>query len=166
MKEFMQKKDVDKIRVSDICEAAEIERATFYYHFRDKYDVIAWIFTNDAVGTDILNVQSAAEGLEQMRRDFLFYKRAYEDTSQTPLWRYMLEYFCERYAAAAKEKLQTQTLPPLLSYHIRLYCYGSIGMTEEWLLSDCAMSAREAVEAMFSAMPADMHRVLFGETRA
>ena len=24
----------------------------------------------------------------------------------------------------------------------------------------------EAAEAMFSAMPADMHRVLFGETRA
>ena len=38
-----------------------------------------------------------------MRKDFIFYKRAYEDTSQNPLWQYMLEYYADRYAQAAKD---------------------------------------------------------------
>ena len=30
---------LDKIRVTEICRIAEIERPTFYYHFKDKYDL-------------------------------------------------------------------------------------------------------------------------------
>ena len=31
----------DKIRVTEICKLAEITKPTFYYHFRDKYDLAA-----------------------------------------------------------------------------------------------------------------------------
>ena len=41
MKELMKTKPLDKIRVTEICRAAEIERPTFYYHFKDKYDLLA-----------------------------------------------------------------------------------------------------------------------------
>ncbi|WP_242944402.1 TetR/AcrR family transcriptional regulator [Oribacterium sp. WCC10] len=27
----------------EICKEAEIERPTFYYHFKDKYDLMAWM---------------------------------------------------------------------------------------------------------------------------
>ena len=27
-----------------LAEACKIDRTTFYYHFRDKYDLVAWIF--------------------------------------------------------------------------------------------------------------------------
>ena len=66
------------------------ERATFYYHFRDKYDLIAWIFVHEADDTDILDADSATKSMEKMRSDYLFYKRAYEDTSQTPQSRYLI----------------------------------------------------------------------------
>ena len=41
MKELMKTKPFDKIRVTEICRSAEIERPTFYYHFKDKYDLLA-----------------------------------------------------------------------------------------------------------------------------
>ena len=44
MKRLLVKKPLDKIRVTEICREAEIERPTFYYHFQDKYDLVAWIF--------------------------------------------------------------------------------------------------------------------------
>ncbi|HOC34893.1 MAG TPA: TetR family transcriptional regulator, partial [Ruminococcus flavefaciens] len=37
----MKTKPLDKIRVTEICRVAEIERPTFYYHFKDKYDLVA-----------------------------------------------------------------------------------------------------------------------------
>ena len=43
MRELMKRKPLSKIRITEICRVAEIERSTFYYHFKDKYDLIAWI---------------------------------------------------------------------------------------------------------------------------
>ena len=85
MKKIMTIKPLDKIRVTEICREAEIERPTFYYHFKDKYNLVAWIFFHDAFKTDILSVESAAKAMNKMRADYLFYKRAYEDNSQNPL---------------------------------------------------------------------------------
>ena len=104
MKDLMKQKPIDKIRVTEICKAAEIERPTFYYHFKDKYDLVAWIFFQSASKTDVVSVQSAAEGMKRMKQDFIFYKRAYEDSSQNALWAYMLEYFVHRYEKARKGK--------------------------------------------------------------
>ncbi len=56
---------------------------------------------------------------------FLFYKRAYEDSSQNTLWRYMLEYFVRRYTELAKEKLGTDILDTQLAYSIRFYINGN-----------------------------------------
>ncbi len=161
MKSLMAKKPVDKIRVTEICRLAEITKPTFYYHFRDKYDLIAWIFMRSALGTDILSVKSAAAGMKQMRQDFLFYKRAYEDTSQNALWQYMLEYFASRYVQEAKKRLSPEPLSAQLSYSIRLYCYGCIGMTREWLLKDNITPAETIVEMMFASMPESLKSLFF-----
>ena len=161
MKELMRDKPLDKIRVTEICEAAEIRRPTFYYHFKDKYDLVAWIFYHSAYRTDVISKESAAQAMRQMKRDFVFYKRAYEDTSQNALWQYLVEYFTARYVRRAKEILRTEVLDTQLSYSIRLYCYGTLGMSREWLLDDNTTSAETVVEMMFASMPENMRRVFF-----
>ena len=161
MRELMKHKPIEKIRVTEICKAAEIERPTFYYHFKDKYDLVAWMFCTDAYGTDITSVASAAAGMNKMKREILFYKRAYEDTTQNALWRYMLEYFVNRDTDLAKEKLGTEILDTQLAYSIRFYCMGSVGMTQEWVLQDNITSAETVVQMMFASMPEVMRAVFF-----
>ena len=161
MRELMLRKPIDKIRVTEICKAAEIERPTFYYHFKDKYDLVAWMFYSDAYGTDVVSVESAAAGMNKMKQEILFYKRAYEDASQNALWRYMLEYFTARYTELAKEKLGTDILDPQLAYSIRFYCMGAVGMTQEWVLHDNITSAETVVRMMFASMPAVMWQIFF-----
>jgi len=146
MREIMKYKSIDKIRVTEICKAADIQRPTFYYHFRDKYDLVAWIFCTDAYGTDITSVSSAAAGMNKMKQEILFYKRAYEDSSQNALWHYMVEYFDRRYTDLVKEKLSTDILDTQLAYSIRFYCMGAVGMTQEWVLNDNITSAETVVE--------------------
>ena len=161
MKTLMAKKPLEKIRVTEICRAAEIERPTFYYHFKDKYDLVAWIFFQEAFETDVISVESAAKGMNQMRKDFVFHKRAYEDTSQNPLWQYMLEYFAGRYMREAMEILGTDSLDEQIKYSIRLYCYGAVGMTREWLLNDNITPANTVVEMMFASMPENLRQIFF-----
>ena len=161
MRELMKRKPIEKIRVTEICEAAELERPTFYYHFKDKYDLAAWMLYSDAAGTDVLSVPSAAAGLNKMKQEILFYKRAYEDQSQNALWRYMIDYFVRRYSDLAKERLGVDTLDTQLSYSIRFYCTGAVGMTREWVLEDNITSAETVVKMMFCSMPENMRSVLF-----
>ena len=107
-------------------------------------------------------VASAAAGMNKMKRELLFYKRAYEDVTQNALWRYMLEYFVRRYTELAKEKLGAEVLDTQLAYSIRFYCMGSVGMTREWVLNDNITSAETVVRMMFASMPENM-RALFLE---
>lgn len=165
MRELMKQKPIEKIRVTEICKAAEIERPTFYYHFKDKYDLVAWIFFHSANKTDVISIESAAASMKQMKQDFLFYKRAYEDSSQNALWSYMLEYFVQRYEKIAKEKLNNEVLDTQLRFSIRHYCYGSVGMTREWLLYDNTTSAEVVVEMMFRSMPQRLYS-LFSDNKA
>lgn len=75
MKRLMVRQSLDKIRVTDICKEAEIERPTFYYHFKDKYDLVAWIFFHSAEQVDLTDAKQCAAGMNRMRNDFIFYKR-------------------------------------------------------------------------------------------
>ena len=161
MRKLMAKKPIDKIRVTEICQAAEIERPTFYYHFKDKYDLVAWIFFQDAEGTNIIDIRSAAGGLNKMKQDILFYRRAYEDTSQNALWQYMLEYFVNAYTNLAKALTEKDTLDTELLFGIRLYCYGAVGMTKEWVLTDNITSAETLAQMMFNSMPESLKEIFF-----
>lgn len=42
-KEIVCKKSFQKITISDIAKECEMTRENFYYHFRDKFDIIRWI---------------------------------------------------------------------------------------------------------------------------
>lgn len=49
LKKIMEKKPLDKITVREIIEDCDINRKTFYYHFRDIYHLIKWIFEEEAI---------------------------------------------------------------------------------------------------------------------
>ncbi len=48
LKKLMQKKPLDKITIRDLTEDCGISRMTFYYHFKDIYDLIEWACLADA----------------------------------------------------------------------------------------------------------------------
>ena len=40
LKQLMKTQGFDKISVSEICKECGMNRKSFYYHFRDKYDLV------------------------------------------------------------------------------------------------------------------------------
>ena len=160
-KELMKKKSLAKIRITELCKLAEIDRTTFYYHFRDKADLVAWIFYEDAFQTNILDVREAAESLKRTKENYIFFKRAFEDFSQNPLWRYMQEYYSGRYMAIAKERLGTDALDEQTIFSIRFYTYATLGMSREWFQKNMTIPAEEVVKMMFQCMPENLRKIFF-----
>ena len=48
LKNLLLKKPLTKITISDISEDCGINRMTFYYHFKDIYDLVEWVCLEDA----------------------------------------------------------------------------------------------------------------------
>lgn len=44
---MMRSTSFSRITVASLCNACYISRKTFYYHFRDKFDLLAWIFQQE-----------------------------------------------------------------------------------------------------------------------
>lgn len=47
MKELLKSQDFSKITISGIAKAADINRKTFYYHFRSTEDLLAWMLERE-----------------------------------------------------------------------------------------------------------------------
>ncbi|MCD7750172.1 MAG: TetR/AcrR family transcriptional regulator C-terminal domain-containing protein [Lachnospiraceae bacterium] len=49
LRELMDETPFEKINVAQICEKCGMNRKSFYYHFKDKYDLVNWIFDTDFI---------------------------------------------------------------------------------------------------------------------
>lgn len=47
MKDLLSRMPLSKISVKDLADYCHINRKTYYYHFKDKYDLIQWIFMEE-----------------------------------------------------------------------------------------------------------------------
>lgn len=63
-------KSLDKITISELTALCKIRRQSFYYHFEDIFDLVRWMFENEAIS--LLKQQEGAllwkEGLLQLFR--------------------------------------------------------------------------------------------------
>ena len=49
LKELMSNEPLDQITVSRLTKECGVNRQTFYYHFRDIYDLLTWIFLIESI---------------------------------------------------------------------------------------------------------------------
>lgn len=162
LKRLMKKKSLEKIRVTEICKEAEIERPTFYYHFKDKYDLVTWIYLQDVEGIGILNLEKDTAALNKLRHDFVFYKKAFEDvTAQNPLWNYILEYYVKKFSDAAMQLMNTDKLDEEIIFTIRHYVYGNVWTMVEWILKNDSMPAEKYITMCFQAMPDKLKEIFY-----
>jgi len=59
LRELMEEVPFDKINVARICERCGMNRKSFYYHFKDKYDLVNWIFDTEFISLASGNTPNA-----------------------------------------------------------------------------------------------------------
>ena len=79
LKLALNSQEFDRITVADITDCSEVSRNTFYYHFRDKQELVDWIFHTD-LGPVLRNGhpgrtwnEALTELLERLQRSRAFY---------------------------------------------------------------------------------------------
>lgn len=49
LKKLMENRALDKISIREIVEDCGVNRKTFYYHFQNIYDLVNWMFEEEAI---------------------------------------------------------------------------------------------------------------------
>src|SRR5690554_4417034 len=86
MKKLMEKLPMKKISISDIVKGCNMNRQSFYYHFKDKYDLVNWIFYTELIVTikdlPLHKLQLLEKTCQYFYENKTFYKNAFSVTGQ------------------------------------------------------------------------------------
>lgn len=96
MKALMREKKLSRISITDICGACGMNRNSFYYHFKDKYDLVNWIFYTEFVRNIKLEdypdaLKLLEEICEYLYREREFYRVALKIEGQNSFREYFSE---------------------------------------------------------------------------
>ena len=157
LEDMMHHMPLSKVRVADLCLRCGVERRVFYYHFKGKYDLVAWMFERDhasaADGHAPYSEELYAEAHRRLweRRDF--YLRAFAEDSQNSIWRYLLQFSVAANEEALKRHLGVRVLSRRYAFEARHFAYGNVGCVVEWLGGMIEATPEQLAAEMFSCMP-------------
>lgn len=80
VKKLMRHKEISRITIQDIMDETHMSRQSFYYHFKDIYDVLEWIglndFKNQLVGEDYDSMEAwGCDLMKVLKEERSFYEK-------------------------------------------------------------------------------------------
>ena len=148
LKELIAQKPIDKITIHDITERCGIRRQNFYYHFEDVYDLMRWMFQEEAMsllrqheGTLLWQENKAVClcALRSVGREHL--KRFFETDIHAIIHRTVEQFGHEVGAISAGV---TESDVELVTH---FYVVALTGMLESWLLGEIDRTPEELIRS-------------------
>lgn len=167
LKNLLLKKPLNKITINDIVEDCGISRMTFYYHFKDIYDLVEWSCAEDAARAlagkktydtwqqGFLNIFNAV--LEN--RPFILNVYHSVTREQVELYLYRLTY--DLLIGVVEE--EAQGIPVLeedKKFIADFYKYAFVGLMLNWIRSGMKEDPRRIVERLSVLVHGDIARAL------
>ena len=150
VKELLYEKTLDKISVGDICEKCDMNRKSFYYHFRDKYDLVNWIYDVEFIAVMGKKEYPAAWDLLQdicvyFYENRSFYRMVLKTEGQNSFSEYFREYFEPVFGRYLKEKgVEAQGLDFCVSFFTDAFLLS----LESWLMDKNPPSPRDFLKGI------------------
>lgn len=143
LKKFMQYKPITKITVKDIAADCEVGRKTFYYHFQDIYELLAWIYQTEAVEVlgDCRTSDTWTTGLRRIvyfvQANESFCKNAYYSIGRERAVNHIYPIICALLTEILDQQIAHQKIDlEDKLFLIDFYTYAFIGLIIKWSLSD------------------------------
>ena len=125
----IQDMPIEKVSIKMITDACGLNRQTFYYHFRDIYDLVKWIYLQDV--QDAMAASRACDTWEEtirvvlaaLDRDRSFHMAIYESANYYPSLRHeFLEILTQSFAPAFEPRFDKLGYDPYYrEFLTRLY---------------------------------------------
>ncbi len=167
LKSMLNEKPLSRITVSDISERCGISRMTFYYHFRDIYDLVGWV-----ISSDIIRIISGRktqdtwqEGFlsifQEVERNHVFVLNACSSLTREQLERSLSEPVSSLISSVLEEnpdasKLNEEDAAFISSF----FSYAFIGIMLDWIRGGMREKPEELVERIECVVGGSFERAI------
>lgn len=149
LKELMEELPFEKINIASICEKCGMNRKSFYYHFKDKYDLVNWIFDTEFIALMMNRPEVKWDSFERICEYFYknrnFYCKVLRITGQNSFSEHLREFARPLFRDRIEFILKGQEIPQIC---LDFLTDGFVCSIERWMLDKDCMPPEEFVSAM------------------
>lgn len=168
-RELAEQKPINKITIANITDNCGMTQPTFYRYYKDEYDLIAWIYVTDSekimgqIGSNgYIWKDTLLDGARYFSENRAVALNALRHTSGRDAFLNLLETVnTELLSAEVRKVLMTEKLPDDILTMIKVYCYGTVRFTFEWLIEDMPLSHVAYAEIMERCLPEPLRPFLY-----
>lgn len=167
LKNLLLQKPLDKITINDIAEDCGISRMTFYYHFKDIYDLVEWSCEEDA--SKALNGMKTYEtwqqGFLQIFRAVLenkpFIMNVYHSVSREQVELYLYKMTYGLLIGVVEEKAAGKSVREKDKRFIAdFYKFAFVGLMLDWVRGGMKEEPQKIVDRTSTLLQGDITRAL------
>lgn len=143
LKELVQEIPLEKITIADICASSGMNRKSFYYHFRDKYDLLKYIFQSEFMQHHPFDTPSRGESFYQLCQYLYENRDVYRHIFRPHQHNYFLLYFQETIKQAVTHDLMELQENTNNDFYVYFMTDGLTGAIQRWITHHNPMAPEE-----------------------
>ena len=155
LKNLLLKKPLTKITINDIAEDCGINRMTFYYHFKDIYDLVEWACLEDARAAleEKKTYATWQEGFlqifEAVRANKPFIMNVYHSVSREKVENYLYQLTYDLLEGVVEEQAAGMSVRPEdKAFIANVYKYAFVGLMLDWIKHDMKGEPKQIIDRL------------------
>ena len=155
LKNLLLQKPLNKITISDIADDCGINRMTFYYHFKDIYDLIEWSCEEDArkalEGKKTYDTwqQGLLQIFEAVQENKVFILNVYRSISREQVENYLYKLTYQLLIGVVHEQAAGMSVREEdQDFIATVYKYAFVGLMLDWIKNDMRENPQEIVSRL------------------
>lgn len=167
LKKMLLQKPLEKITIADIAEDCGINRMTFYYHFKDIYDLVEWSCVEDAAkalgGKKTYNTwqQGFLQIFQAVQENKPFILNVYHSVSREQVEIYLYKLTYDLLIGVIEEKAEGLDVRTEDKKFIAdFYKFGFVGLMLDWIKNGMRQEPHEIIGKLSVLIQGDVSRAL------
>ena len=165
-KKLLETEPFDKITISDITNDCGLSRQTFYYHFRDIFDMIRWIYNSESLN-EIGGRGGYGTWQDKIRElfDYTLNNNSlilgrFNSKCRNDLVGYYMDVSIRKISDIVEMKSDGDIAEKDKKFIASVYAYAFVGIMVDWISDGMKESSEEMVDRVYKIVMSNFDRTL------
>lgn len=163
---MLETEPFDKITISDITNDCGLSRQTFYYHFRDIFDMIRWIYNSESLN-EIGGRGGYGTWQDKIRElfDYTLNNKSlilgtFNSKCRNDLVGYYMDVSIRKISDIVEMKSDGDIAEKDKKFIASVYAYAFVGIMVDWISDGMKESSEEMVDRVYKIVMSNFDRTL------
>lgn len=165
-KKLLETEPFDKITISDITNDCGLSRQTFYYHFRDIFDMIRWIYNSESLN-EIGGRGGYGTWQDKIRElfDYTLNNKSlilgtFNSKCRNDLVGYYMDVSIRKISDIVEMESDGDIAEKDKKFIASVYAYAFVGIMVDWISDGMKESSEEMVDRVYKIVMSNFDRTL------